>query len=114
MDLKGTSVCSRDGEGVHVGAQENRRSRQLAFDDRDDTGVCHAGPHLEPERPQVFGHLCSGADLAVGQFGMTVEVPAPFDDPRLEGGRGRIEFGAGNLRDGSRRTERANECQAPG
>ncbi len=32
----------------------------------------------------------------------------------LEGRRGRVEFGARNLRDRGRRTERANECQAPG
>jgi hypothetical protein len=48
---------------------------------------------LHTERTQVFGDDVGRAKLAIGKFGVGVEIPPPFNDFGLEG--------IGNLVDGT-------------
>ena len=44
-----------DGEGVHVGADEERRAGGLALEVGDDAGAAHAGAHGEAEGAGAIG-----------------------------------------------------------
>ncbi len=80
-------------QGIHVGPQQDRGTGTAALDHRDDARVGHAGPDIEPERAQVFGHLARGPDFAICEFRVEVKIAAPLDDTRLDRGRGPVEFG---------------------
>ena len=43
-----------------------------------------AGAHLQAERLEVLGDLAGGAELAVAQLGILVDVSPPLDHPCLE------------------------------
>jgi hypothetical protein len=81
------------GQRVHVGAQQDGRARKPAAQNRDDTGVGHAGPHFQAEATQMLGHLGGGAEFAVCELRMAVEIAAPLDHARFERGRSGIQFG---------------------
>ena len=90
----------RDRQCVHVGAQQDRRSREASLDDGDHTRVSDAGAHLESERAQELGDLRGRAGLAVCELRVAVKIPAPLDDPPFDrGGRG-VEFCVGYGRQG--------------
>ena len=80
-----------DGQCVHVGAQRDRRTGLAAAQDADHACVRDAGSHFEPHRAQLFGHDLGGADFAVAEFRVLVEVAAPGEDLRHGSGRGRLQ-----------------------
>jgi hypothetical protein len=75
-------------QAVHVGTQGDHRAREAAVEHADDAGDRHLGPHLvEAERAQVRRDDAGGAELAVAELGVGVEVAPPGEDLRLQGGR---------------------------
>ncbi len=71
---------------VHVGAQRDRRAGQGTLQHPDDAGVRHAGTHgVEAQRLQVRLHDACGAELAVAQLGVLVQVAPPGDDLGFDG-----------------------------
>ena len=68
-------------QAVHVGAQQHHGTRLAAPQQAHHAGVGDPGLHFHPEPCQVFSDDAGGAELAVGQFGVLVEVAAPGDHP---------------------------------
>ncbi|MNT18624.1 hypothetical protein D3C72_1538390 [compost metagenome] len=79
---------------VHVRAQRDPRTRLAALDDRHHPVVGNPGFRLQPQGPQLLGHLGRGALLAIGQLRVLVEVAPPVDHLGLQAGRRRRHFGA--------------------
>ena len=71
---------------VHVRAQRHYASRLAALEDADYAGVRDGRLHLDAERFEAIGDQLRGAELAVAELGMLVDVAAALDDLRLDGG----------------------------
>ena len=71
---------------VHVCAQCDHGARLAATQHADDAGVRHLRTHLEAEGAQVIGHELRGAELAVAEFRVLVDVAPPGHDLRQHGG----------------------------
>ena len=70
---------------VHVGAQRHHRAGQRALQQADHAGVGDAGAHLvEAEPLQVLGDDAGGAELAVAELGVGMDVASPGDHPALD------------------------------
>ena len=72
------------GQGVHVGAQGHGRAGLRPLQDAHDAGPGDAGPHLQPQAPQVLGHHARRPGLLVTELRMLVDVPAPADQLALD------------------------------
>ena len=84
---KGQVDFLRHRQAVHVGAQRHHGAGQRALQQPHHAGVGDAGAHLvQPQRLQVQGHDLGGAEFAVAQFGVLVQVAPPGDDGGLERG----------------------------
>ena len=74
-----------DRQRIHVGAQRDDRARERALQQSDDTGVGDAALHLvEADRAQVGLHDVGGAELAVAELGMRMQVTPPRDHAGLD------------------------------
>ena len=52
----------------------------------------HAGAHVvQPQRTQVLGHDGGGAELAVAEFWVLVQVASPGDDGGFERGGSSVD-----------------------
>ena len=94
LDLRGEGHVDAllHGQAVHVGPQRNHGAGQLALQQADDTGHRNLGAHVvEAERAQVRGDDAGGAELAVAELGVRVQVTAPLDHAWLESGGGGID-----------------------
>jgi hypothetical protein len=91
---------------VHVGAQRHHGPGLPPAQDADDARVRDAGLHLEAERPELLRHPLRGAELAVAELRVLVDVASPGDDLRLDGPRRRCERGIGDFGAGGRGGER--------
>ncbi len=82
---------------IGIGAQRDRRSRKLARDHRDDA---RAGDRarLEPDRAQALGDELRRLDLAAGELGVLMEMPAPLDQLRLDRRRAAVDLGGERVR----------------
>jgi len=69
---------------IHVRAQGDDQTRLATLQQRNDAGVRHPGMDLEPERPEMFGHNARGAEFAVAEFGIPMDVMVSFDHFRFE------------------------------
>ena len=76
-----------DRQPIHVGAERNDAAGLCAPQHADDAGMSHLRFHLETERTQMLGDERGGAELAIGQLRMLVDVAAPCDDLVLDLGR---------------------------
>ena len=100
-----------DGQGVHVGAQRHHRSVLRSAQHSDHAGVGHVPTHLETERLEVIAHQRAGADLAVRELRVLVDVAAPADHALLECRRtsvdlrGEVSARGGRGAEGQQRTE---------
>jgi hypothetical protein len=71
---------------VHVGTKRDDRPRESALQQADHAGVCNPAAHLvEAEVAQVRLDDGGGAELAVAELGVRVQVTPPGDDPSLDG-----------------------------
>jgi hypothetical protein len=77
-----------DRQRIHVGAQRHHGPGLAALEQPDDAGVGDLVLHLDAERAQVVGDDLRGAELAVAELRVLVEVAAPGDDLRLRAGDG--------------------------
>ncbi len=83
-----------DRQAVHVGAQGDHRPGQLAAQQADDAGDRDLGAHVvEAELAQVSGDDGGGADLAVAELGVRVNVAPPGDQLRFDRRHGGIDLG---------------------
>ncbi len=74
-------------QAVHVGTQRHHRSRLRALEQADDAGDRDLGPDLvEAELAQMRGDDAGGAELAVAEFGVGVQVAPPGDHVGLDAG----------------------------
>ena len=62
-----------DGQAVHVGAHQDRRSLAV-LKHGDDAGAADAGGHLIAERAEFAGHAGGGHVFEPGEFRVAVEV----------------------------------------
>ena len=74
-------------QGVHIGAQADDGPGFTAPQDADDARMRDPGLDLQTEPREVIGDELGGAGLAVGEFGVLVDVAAPRDDFFFELGR---------------------------
>ena len=82
-----------DGEGVHVGAEQDGGARRRA-EDADHAGSADALVHVAADLVQTLDHLLRGPVLLVRKLGMGMQVavglllPAPDSGKRVEDGSG--------------------------
>ena len=107
--LNGRSTCLGDRQGVHVGAQRDRRARELAGDDRADAGAGDRA-RLEAHLPQALADELRGLDLPAGELGVLVKVPAPFDHPGVDRRGAAVDLGGERVGDGRARGTRASRA----
>ena len=73
-----------NGQGIHVGAQRDRRAGPATFEDADDARIGDAGSHLvKPEPFEVLDDFSGGFEFAVSKFRVLMNVTAPANDFRL-------------------------------
>jgi hypothetical protein len=75
-----------DRQGVHVGAQRDRSPGLSSTKHPDNTSPRHPGTHLKLQIPQVVGYQLGCLSLLVAKLRMLVDLPAPLDHLRLDGG----------------------------
>ena len=63
-----------------------------------DAVVRDAGPHFQAQALEVIGNELRGAHFAIGQLGMLMNVPPPFEHAGLDGTRELIELRLVDLR----------------
>ena len=91
-------------QAVHVGAQRHHRAGQRPLEQAHHAGVGHARAHLvQAQRAQVIGDHAGGAELAVAQFGVLMQIAPPGDDGGFDA-RGRLVDGGGKRNCASRWT----------
>ena len=83
--------CFGDRQRVHVGAQRDHRAGQAALQQprRRRCARRRCALSSRPSDAQVVGDDGRGAELAVAEFGMLVQVAPPGDDAALDRGRRR-------------------------
>ena len=91
-----------DRQSVHVGAQGHDLAGLAALQDTDDPGLADSGAHFHAQAAQMVGDHLGGANLAVAEFGMLMQIAAPGDDLGLQRlglgeNRGVIGLGGRNL-----------------
>ena len=79
-------------QAVHVGAQRHDRARPAALEHGDDAGAGDAGLRLEPEGLEAVGDVFRRLDLAVGELGVLVQIPAPLEQLGLDRGGQLVDF----------------------
>ena len=84
----------RHRQGVHIGPQRDHRAGHAALEQADDAGVGHAGADLvEAERAQVLGDDAGGAEFAIAEFGVLVQVAPPGDHLGFDGAGSVVDTG---------------------
>src|SRR5687767_6775755 len=69
-----------NGQGIHVGAQSNDRTRAtLALEHGHDARVGDTLPHIIAKLAQMLGHELCRATLLIAEFGMLMDITAPLD-----------------------------------
>ena len=88
-----------DRQAVHVGTQRHHRAGPRALEQADDAGVGDLGADLvEAELAQVRGDDARGAELAVAELGVGVQIASPGDHLRLDAGDRRVDRGGEAVR----------------
>ncbi|MBK7189067.1 MAG: hypothetical protein IPH86_10410 [bacterium] len=86
------------GQRVHVGAQGHHAAGFRAAQHADHAGMSDTFTHLQAKLLQVRRHQGRGAALAIGQFGVLVDVAPPGDDPCGHGVDAGVDLGQGHGR----------------
>ncbi len=68
-----------DRQGIHIKAQQDRRTRLVTFEQPDDSGLADSGSHLKPQPIQFLRHNAAGANLLKAEFGMFMKITAAGD-----------------------------------
>ena len=77
-----------------MGAQRHHGAGQGALEQADDTGVGDTGAHLvEAQCAQVVGDYTGGAEFAVAEFRVFVQVAPPSDDGGFNSRSGQVDGG---------------------
>jgi hypothetical protein len=97
FEAKGRSTSSLTGS-VHVGAQRDDLARQGALEQPDHAGAADAGLHLS--RAPAGAPPARRCDLLVGELRVGVDVAAPVDHARLDGGHAGLDVGQAGGIDG--------------
>jgi len=77
---KGQIHGFRDRQGIHVSAQGQHRAGLPPLEQSHDTGMRYAGLYFQSQGFQMMRHQCGGAEFAVGQFRMAMQVAPPVDE----------------------------------
>jgi hypothetical protein len=88
---------------IGIGAQRDRRPGKLAGDHRDDASAGDRA-RREADRAQALGDELRRLDLAAGELGVLMQVPAPLDQLALDRRRPAVDLGG----------ERVGTCRACG
>ena len=78
---------------VHVGAQRDHRAWPAALQNGDDAGAGDGRLRFESEGLEAIGDVLRGLQLAVGELGPLVEIPAPLQQFGLDGGGELVDLG---------------------
>ena len=78
---------------VHVGAQRHHRAWPAALQNGDDASAGDAGLRFESEGLEAIGDVLRGLQLAVGELGPLVKIPAPLQQFGLDGGGELVDLG---------------------
>ena len=98
-----------DRQRIHVGAQRNDPSRLAALEQSDHAGVCYTGLYFHAELAQMRRNQLAGANFAVRQLGMLMNVAPPCDDLGFDGADALVHHGREivglHRREGNQKTE---------
>ncbi len=85
------------GQRVHVGTQDRRRSGLPALDHRDHGADRLAGHRIEPESPELSDERRLGARQLQADLRVTVQLAADLDQIRQDAARGTQELGGSHV-----------------
>ena len=90
---KGTSTSSRTGNPSMSARSATDRAWPAALQNGDDAGAGDGRLRFESEGLEAIGDVLRGLQLAVGELGPLVEIPAPLQQFGLDGGGELVDLG---------------------